>query len=311
MLLPSLAGIAAIMLARRQQRALEASEASLRVKVAELKESRRKLKDQNAALAALAEQRAAAQADAEASNMAKSLFLASVGHELRTPLNAIIGFAELIHQSPSGIADHPEYVDFAGDIRSSGIHLLDLINNILDFSRIETKEGSLQMEPVSVEAIARFCVSRVHQRAVDAGIAVENRIAGSTVLMADERALRQVLINLLTNAIKFTPFGGTVTIDAAETQGRLQVTIADTGIGIRKQDLPKLAQPFEQANDQLRDKPDGTGLGLALSRRLVELHGGTLAIESEVGIGTTVTFTLPLDPAGVVSNEVREAVAVC
>jgi signal transduction histidine kinase len=313
MLLPSLAGVAATMLAGRQRRALEVSEASLQVKVAELRESRRKLEEQNAALAALAEQRAAAQADAEASSMAKSIFLASVSHELRTPLNAIIGFAELIQESPSGPAGHPEhadFADFAGNIHTSGIHLLDLINNILDFSRIETKDGSLIMEPVSVEAITRFCIGRVHQRAVDAGIAVENRIAGSAVVMADERALRQVLINLLTNAIKFTPFGGTVTMDATTTQGRLKVTIADTGIGIRKQDLPKLGQPFEQANNQLHDKPAGTGLGLALSRRLVELHGGTLTIESEVGVGTTVTFTLPLDLDGMVSNEAEEAVAV-
>jgi two-component system cell cycle sensor histidine kinase PleC len=243
--------------------------------------------------------------------MTKSLFLASVGHELRTPLNAIIGFAELIQQSPSGPAGHLEYVDFAADIHASGIHLLDLINNILDFSRIEAKESSLRMEPVSVEVIARFCVSRVHQRAADAGIAVENWIVGSAVVMADERALRQVLINLLTNAIKFTQFGGTVTMNAAATQDRLQVTIADTGIGIRRQDLPKLAQPFEQANNQLNDKPAGTGLGLALSRRLVELHGGTLTIESEVGLGTTVTFTLPLDPADALIDKVGEAIPVC
>ena len=195
-------------------------------------------------------------------------------HELRTPLNAIIGFVELIQQSPSGPAGHPEHVDFAANIHASGIHLLDLINNILDFSRIEAKESSLRMEPVSVEAIARSCVSMVHQRAVDAGIAVENRIVGSAVVMADERALRQVLINLLTNAIKEVHTIRWNRHDGCRhNPGQTQVTIADTGIGIRKQDLPKLGQPFEQANNQLHDKPAGTGLGLALSRRLVELPG--------------------------------------
>ncbi|WP_207477774.1 sensor histidine kinase [Arenibaculum pallidiluteum] len=295
MVLPSVAGLAALALIRRNQRALDASRQALERHVAELQATRARLEEQATMMQALAGQNALARSRAEAANMAKSVFLANMSHELRTPLNAIIGFGEIIARQELGPLGHLEYVSFAADIQTAGRHLLDMINDILDISKIEANKYVLNPETISLHAVVDACVRIVRGRARDAGIEVTSTLPPLDPLVADERAIRQVLINLLANAIKFTGPGGRVTLGAEVEDDRMRISVTDTGVGIRAEDIPKLGRPFEQAGNQPRDKASGTGLGLALSRRLVELHGGRLQIESELGRGTTVWFTLPLN----------------
>ncbi len=233
---------------------------------------------------------------AEIANRTKTQFLANMSHELRTPLNAVIGFSQLIKDQAFGeIPDR--YLTYADDINSSGKMLLALINDILDMSRIEAGQHKLIEEVISPEAAISDCVRMVASKAADGGVRlkVENR-APLPAIKADERALKQVLLNVLSNAIKFTPQDGSVTV-AAQTlaDGKLEVEIADTGIGIAEDVLKELFQPFRQADASISRRFGGTGLGLAISKKLIELHGGDIHVDSEAGRGTRVALRLPAE----------------
>ena len=231
---------------------------------------------------------------AGAANLAKSQFLANMSHELRSPLNVIIGFAEMIESQMFGSLGSPKYEEYIRDIRESGQHLLALINDILDLSKIEADKYVLYPEPLCVPTLVRTCLRSFRLRAEEAGVRLEYSGGDIPRITADERAIKQVLINLLSNAIKFTPSGGTITLQAAVEDQVVVVSVTDTGHGIPAADLPRIGQPFEQSVKPDGKQNEGTGLGLALSRRLVELHSGSLEIRSQEGAGTEVTVRLPL-----------------
>ena len=231
---------------------------------------------------------------AGAANLAKSQFLANMSHELRSPLNVVIGFAEMIESQMFGPLGSPKYEEYIRDIRESGRHLLALINDILDLSKIEADKYVLYPEPLCVPSLVRTCLRSFRLRAEEAGVRLEYSGGDIPRIMADERAIKQVLINLLSNAIKFTPSGGTITLQAAVEDQVVVVSVTDTGHGIPAADLPRIGQPFEQSVKPDGKQSEGTGLGLALSRRLVELHSGSLEIQSQEGAGTEVTVRLPL-----------------
>jgi two-component system, cell cycle sensor histidine kinase PleC len=231
---------------------------------------------------------------AGAANLAKSQFLANMSHELRSPLNVIIGFAEMIESQMFGSLGSPKYAEYIHDIRESGQHLLALINDILDLSKIEADKYVLYPEPLCVPTLIRTCLRSFRLRAEEAGVRLEYSGGDIPRITADERAIKQVLINLLSNAIKFTPSGGTITLQAAVEDQVVVVSVTDTGHGIPAADLPRIGQPFEQSVKPDGKENEGTGLGLALSRRLVELHSGSLEIRSQEGAGTEVTVRLPL-----------------
>ncbi len=231
---------------------------------------------------------------AEIANRTKSEFLANMSHELRTPLNAIIGFSEIIQQEMFGAIDSPRYKEYAADIHDSGTHLLNLINDILDVSKAEAGKVELQETRVRVSEVIDASTRLVTARAREAGIHLSlPQVDDLPLLFVDERRLKQVLLNLLSNAVKFTQAGGRVTVEAAIDQRGFVMRVIDTGIGIAQEDIPKALEPFGQVDSKLSRKYEGTGLGLPLSKGLVELHGGRLELASEVGVGTTVTIILP------------------
>ena len=233
---------------------------------------------------------------AESSNRAKSAFLANMSHELRTPLNAIIGFAEVMEQQLLGPLGSNRYVNYAADIRWSGNHLLQLINDVLDLSKIEAGRAELIEEVLDIPSLARECVRLLDERARDAGVRWREVIPTELPsLKADARGVRQILLNLLTNAVKFTGAGGTVTFEARqETDGGLALTIADTGMGIPDSELAHIFEPFRHRSNALVSRAkEGTGLGLSICKRLVEMHGGTIELKSKLDRGTTVTIRFP------------------
>ena len=238
-----------------------------------------------------------AKQEAEIASRAKSDFLANVSHELRTPLNAVIGFSEMISKETFGPVGDIHYREYAKDIHDSGCHLLSLINDILDVSKIEAGKFELHEEPVALANVVASAMRFVKERAKFGRLTlVDETPEDLPKVRADERSLKQVLLNLLTNAVKFTPPGGTVTVRAGEdSEGNLWFAVVDTGIGIAEADLPRALEPFGQVESHLSRRYEGTGLGLPLSKRLVEMHHGRFEIESEVSVGTTVTVTLPAD----------------
>ncbi len=235
---------------------------------------------------------------AENANRAKSEFLANMSHELRTPLNAINGFSEMMIGEMFGPIGDTRYVEYARDIHSSGQHLLALINDILDMSKIEAGKMRLHIEPLSLEDVAEDAVRLLRNRAEAVGVAIGVGFPALPEIEADYRAIKQVLLNLLSNAIKYTPRDGRIDVTAQAHNdvmgGRVSVSVRDTGVGIPQEDLARLARPFEQVESQLARTTAGTGLGLALTKSLVELHNGVLSLESAEGEGTTVTFVLPV-----------------
>ena len=231
---------------------------------------------------------------AEEANQSKSEFLANMSHELRTPLNAINGFSDIMKKEMFGPLGDARYKEYVNDILFSGQHLLSLINDILDMSKIEAGKMTLNTEPLIMSEMIAQVIRMVRGRADENRLKLIYDGAATPEIDADPRAVKQILLNLATNAIKFTPEGGMVSIVVESKSAGLIVHVSDTGIGISQEDIARLAQPFEQIDSQHSRKHEGTGLGLALSKSLVELHGGNFNISSVVDEGTTVTFTLPV-----------------
>ncbi len=232
---------------------------------------------------------------ADFANRSKSEFLANMSHELRTPLNAIIGFSEIIKGEMFGPVGNAQYAEYAKDIYDSGGLLLSLINDILDMSKIESGKRELQESTFDIDATIQSCARLVVARAKGNRQRLSVRVAQNLpAVRGEERAIKQIVTNLLTNAIKFTPEGGSITITAAmDPDGRLRVAVSDTGIGIAEEDIAKVLEPFGQVESALSRKHQGTGLGLPLTKSLVELHGGEFKLESTIGLGTTVNFWMP------------------
>jgi two-component system cell cycle sensor histidine kinase PleC len=263
--------------------------------------------------AELAQKYAAEKVRAEAANQAKSEFLANMSHELRTPLNAINGFSEMMLGEMFGPLGDARYKDYIQDILNSGQHLLALINDVLDMSKIEAGKMNLRFEPVRLDELAEDAMRLIKNRAETAGLRVAIDVPALPEVDGDYRALKQVLLNLLSNAVKFTPRGGVITLMAEgrrDAMGdRVKISVRDTGIGIAPHDLARLARPFEQIESQQSKTQQGTGLGLALSKSLIEMHGGMLEIESQPGAGTTVSFLLPVRQGRMVHDDRSVAAA--
>jgi signal transduction histidine kinase len=245
-------------------------------------------------LAALEELKAAKDAAVKASQ-AKSEFLATVSHELRTPLNAIIGFSEVIMRETLGPVGNEQYRNYMKDIHESGVHLLEIINDILDLTKAEAGKLELVDELVDLQPLIAACCRLMRQRAETARLDFVTEIPRLLpILRGDSRKIKQVLINLLSNSIKFTPPGGRVEIRAEfDAARRLVIAVSDTGIGISEADQARVFQPFVQVDSSLTRRHQGTGLGLSLVRAMVELHGGEVALESALGVGTRVAITFP------------------
>ncbi len=274
---------------KRQEETRRLNEEQLQGAVNRLEESRAQLSE-------LAHKYEMEKIRAEDANRAKSEFLANMSHELRTPLNAINGFSEMMAAEMYGALGDPRYKEYAGDILSSGQHLLALINDILDMAKIEAGKLTLRFELVDLEEVAEDSVRLMRNRSEASDLTVSLELdPGLPSVNADYRALRQILLNLLSNAVKFTPRGGRITVKAELQEGeRVRVSVSDTGIGIAKEDLARLARPFEQVESQHSKTTQGTGLGLALTKSLVELHQGRFELSSEPGQGTTASFILPI-----------------
>lgn len=235
-----------------------------------------------------------AKLESDMANRAKSEFLANMSHELRTPLNAIIGFSEIIHQKAFGPIQPDNYAEYVDDIYSSGQSLLRLINEILDISRIDAGERQLTETRVNLFKLSQNCLDLCKTRIEENEFIIVNEMALSPEVIAEELALKQVFMNLLTNALKFTPRGGHITLTSdLTTDGDLAISVTDTGIGLDKADIEKALSPFGQLNNELDRENSGTGLGLSLVQALMKLHGGYLELFSEKSIGTTATIVLP------------------
>jgi two-component system, cell cycle sensor histidine kinase PleC len=285
------------------------SERRLMATIADLRHSQQKLERQAEEVADLAEKYAEEKTRAEEANQAKSKFLANMSHELRTPLNAIIGFSEIMEAAMFGPLGTEKYREYCSDIHQSGQYLLDVINDILDMSKIEAGRIRLDPEPVELESFLNDAMRVVSGRADDKQLALTARIGRGIRLTADQRLLKQIVLNLLSNAVKFTPEGGRITIRARAVSGWVSIAIADTGIGIPEDALARLGRPFEQVESQLTKSHQGSGLGLAIAKSLTELHHGTMHIRSRLGSGTMVILRLPIDRASVHRAELAEAAA--
>jgi signal transduction histidine kinase len=230
---------------------------------------------------------------AETANQTKSEFLANMSHELRTPLNAIIGFSDLIQSRMFGPISE-RYRSYAGNILVSGNHLLGLINEVLDLSKLEAGQLELSEQDVDLHHVIVTSMNFVEPQARKSNIELSHVIDERVCLMrADERRMCQAVTNLLSNAVKFTPDGGSVRVTCTRTDEGLLIVVSDTGVGMGPAEIPKALEPFGQVNSKISRKYEGTGLGLPLAKHLVELHGGSLRVESRVNVGTTVTIVLP------------------
>ena len=261
---------------------------------AELEKLVEQLEANQVELSELARKYEVAKIRAEAANQAKSEFLANMSHELRTPLNAINGFSEIMVGEMFGPLGDARYKEYCQDILNSGQHLLALINDVLDMAKIEAGKMQMHFEPMDLGDLCEDGLRLMRGRAEEAEIKLISDVGPDATVEADYRALKQVLLNLLSNAIKFTPRGGNVVVKAGVEAGWAFLSVSDTGIGISAEDLPRLAQPFEQVETKHARATQGTGLGLALTKSLIEMHHGRFEMTSEPGEGTTVTVILPI-----------------
>jgi len=279
-------------LKRHEQKLIEGEKRQIAT-IVDLRKSQQALERQTAELADLAEKYAEEKTRAEEANQAKSKFLANMSHELRTPLNAIIGFSEIMESGMFGPLGAEKYTEYCRDIRESGEYLLDVINDILDMSKIEA--GGIRLAPETVELypLLADCIRVVSTRAGEKNVSLSADVDPAIHLNADRRAIKQIALNLLSNAVKFTPDGGAVTVRGRSRPGGSVIAIEDNGIGIPREALRKLGRPFEQVESQLTKRHQGSGLGLAIAKSLVELHGGAMRIRSRLGQGTMVVVRLP------------------
>lgn len=267
----------------------------LRATVIDLKRSQSTLERQALELADLAQKYSDEKNRAEEANQAKSKFLANMSHELRTPLNAIIGFSEIMGSGMFGTLGSDKYQEYCHDILTSGHYLLEVINDILDMSKIEAGRMKLDMEPLNLAQTLTESMRVVSGRANDKGLTLKADFDDIVPLVADRRAIKQIVVNLLSNAVKFTPDGGRVTVRSRLVRDNIVLMIADTGIGIARQSLTRLGQPFEQVESQLTKTYHGSGLGLAIAKSLTGLHGGSMRLRSKLGAGTVICVVLPRD----------------
>ncbi len=251
---------------------------------------------------------AAQELAARSATEAKTRFLAAVSHELRTPLNAILGFSDILRGEYFGALANDRQREYVGLVHQSGTHLLSVVNTMLDMSKIENGRYELMPEPFDIVSAVRTCEAMLEWQARNKGVALNNRATRDLGdVNADQRAIQQILINLVGNAIKFTDTGGAVTIDAAVAQGNLTITVSDTGIGIADDMLAQVGKPFVQLQSSYARHYEGTGLGLSLVKGLVALHGGLFHIASEPGRGTVVSVTIPVDGSGAENCQVAGA----
>jgi len=282
---------------KQHEQKLVENDLQLRATVTDLKRSQAALEQQAVELADLAQKYSLEKTRAEEANQTKSKFLANMSHELRTPLNAIIGFSEIMGSGMFGTLGSEKYQEYCHDILTSGHYLLEVINDILDMSKIEAGRMKLDLESLDLSRTLAESLRVVAGRAHDKNLVIDADIATSISLVADRRATKQIIVNLLSNAVKFTPEGGRVAIRSRLLSDKVLLFIADTGIGIPQQSLARLGRPFEQVESQLTKTYHGSGLGLAIARSLTQLHGGTMRLRSQIGKGTVVCISLPRHPA--------------
>lgn len=287
----------------------ESYRVALEGRIAELEMTRDLLEKQGAELSQTADNLFHAREQERKANEAKSQFLANMSHELRTPLNSIIGFSEMVKLQAIGPVENERYLEYAGHIHSSGKHLLELINDMLDLAKVEAGKLELEEEVVDFGQIYEGCRVLLEHRIAADGLQVNVMLPNDPpLLLADKRKIRQILFNLLSNAIKHTPAGGRIvtTVYTHPEMGFI-FSISDTGVGMAPEDIPRALEPFGQVGDPLVKGDLGTGLGLPLTKSLVELHGGTINVVSQTGQGTTVTVKMPPSRIFLTGPAVREA----
>jgi two-component system cell cycle sensor histidine kinase PleC len=278
---------------KEHEQKLVENDLRLRATVNDLRRSQSALERQAIELADLAEKYSQEKIRAEEANQTKSKFLANMSHELRTPLNAIIGFSEIMESGMFGALGSEKYREYCHDILTSGHYLLEVINDILDMSKIEAGRMKLDIEPIDLAKTLAESLRVVSGRAQDKKLVLDADIEQSISMIGDRRATKQILVNLLSNAVKFTPEGGKIIVRSQLMDDRIVLLIADTGIGIAQQSLKRLGRPFEQVESQLTKTYHGSGLGLAIARSLTQLHGGSMKLRSRLGHGTVVRVSLP------------------
>ncbi len=282
---------------KRHEEQLMDSEQRLLATIAELRQSRQSLEAQAQQLADLAERHLEQKARAEMANRAKAEFLANMSHELRTPLNAIIGFSEMMEQQPFGPLGSPKYRDYCSHIHESGQYLLHVVSDVLDMSSLEAGRVRLNRSDFGVESAVSNAVRDIEATARAKSLAIDIDVNPAELIHADREAVERILVTLLRNAVKFTPEGGAISIGAQAFDNQIYIYVEDTGPGIAGADLSRLGRPFEQADTMLANGMKGSGLGLAIANSLVELHGGSLRVNSNLGEGTIVLLALPKLPA--------------
>ena len=282
---------------KQHEEKLVESEKRLLATVNDLRRSQQTLEYQAQQLAELAQKYADEKTRAEGANKAKSDFLANMSHELRTPLNAIIGFSEIMESGMFGALGSERYHEYCHDIRESGRYLLDVINDILDMSKIEAGRLKLSIETLRLDEIVNEAMRVMSLKTGEKNLAVVSEVPPGFAVQCDRRAIKQIMLNLLSNAVKFTEQGGRVVVRAKMSRRSTLILIEDSGIGISREALKKLGRPFEQVESQFTKTYKGSGLGLAIAKSLAELHHGAMKIRSAEGIGTTVIVRLPAAPS--------------